>query len=160
MSIHCNSSLHISPEMRLVRQNITFQSCYTIIFITTSLCRSFLTKMINVAQIWHGTPCTFKMILINNSFSSTQPYFHFAFFVFIKKVENLMERKMFIFCWSTCIEFNAQVVMHRGIRLDVSIFVHINVEEVVTSSMDHVYMGVLILTLPPLTALVRIYQYK
>lgn len=50
--------------------------------------------------------------------------------------------------------------MHRGIQLDVPRFVHPNVEEAVTPSMEPVYMGVLILTPSPLTALVRISQDK
>lgn len=50
--------------------------------------------------------------------------------------------------------------MYRGIQLDVPRLVHLNVEEVVTPSMDPAYMGVLILTLPPLTALVRILPEK
>lgn len=50
--------------------------------------------------------------------------------------------------------------MHRGIRLDVSILVHLNVVNVVTPSTEPVYMGALILTLPPLTAMVRIYINK
>lgn len=45
--------------------------------------------------------------------------------------------------------------MHRGIQTDAPGVVHLNVMEVVTPSMDLVYMGVLILTLSPLTALVR-----
>lgn len=43
-----------------------------------------------------------------------------------------------------------------GIQLDVPRLVHLNVEEVVTLSMDPVSMGVLILMRSPLTALVRI----
>lgn len=46
--------------------------------------------------------------------------------------------------------------MKEGIQTDAPRRVHLNVEEVVTSSMDPVYMGVLIRTLSPLTALVRI----
>lgn len=50
--------------------------------------------------------------------------------------------------------------MHRGIQLHVPRLVHPNVVEVVTPSTDLVYMGVLIRTLLPLTALVRILQEK
>lgn len=46
--------------------------------------------------------------------------------------------------------------MHRGIQTDAPGDVHLNVVEAVTPSTDPVYMGVLILTLSPLTALVRI----
>lgn len=52
--------------------------------------------------------------------------------------------------------WNIKVVIQRGIQLDVPRIVHPNVEEVVTLSMDPVSMGVLILTLSPLTALVRV----
>lgn len=50
--------------------------------------------------------------------------------------------------------------MNRGIQLHVPSFVQPNVVEVVMSSTDPVYMGVLIRTLSPLTALVRILQEK
>lgn len=43
-----------------------------------------------------------------------------------------------------------------GIQTDAPGYVHLNVEEAVTLSTDPAYMGVLILTLSPLTALVGI----
>lgn len=49
---------------------------------------------------------------------------------------------------------------HRGIQTIVPILAQSNVVEVVTPSMDPVHMGVLILTLSPLTVLVRILPYK
>lgn len=51
-----------------------------------------------------------------------------------------------------------------GIQTDAPGYVHLNVEEAVTLSTDPAYMGVLILTLSPLTALCvvmdNIYQTK
>lgn len=49
-------------------------------------------------------------------------------------------------------------MIHRGIQLDVPRFVHPNVEEAVTPSMEPVYMGVLILALSLSTASVRFVQ--